>query len=97
MFVTAQVPRIQSVYTKKGTYETVEDMDSSRRVFLFLLFLHIGPFGLLSFCLCKKRIQTSSNVAWIKNVRALTKSSTLEYPPSLLLPGKALGKQLDHE
>lgn len=45
MFVTAQVPRIQSVHTKKGTYETVEDKDSSRRVFLFLLFLHISPFG----------------------------------------------------
>lgn len=45
MFVTAQVPRIQSVHTKKGTYEAVEDKDSSRCVFLFLLFLHISPFG----------------------------------------------------
>lgn len=49
MFVTAQVPRIQSVHTKKGTYETVKDMDSSRRVFLFLLFLHISPFGFFFF------------------------------------------------
>lgn len=51
MFVIAQVPRFQSVYTKKGTYVTPEDMDSSRCVFfIFIVFIHktIWVFIILS-------------------------------------------------